>query len=159
MILCPLPTCMSAHSHTHTYTHTLMYTSSQTKTYRVILTDFRLSGLTHQSEYQLSSLFLSHSPSFFYAVPPHPVTLCILFIHPHPYSLYLLFSLTSPSARQDLAFSKSVCWYRQHPSCVNVTPTHLRQQSLCCRQLKEKILQADFQLPQLWVVNNSDNLL
>lgn len=51
-----------------------------------------------------------------------------------------------------------VCWHRQHPSCVNVTPTHLHRQSMCCCQLK-KFLQADFQLAQLWVANNRDNVL
>lgn len=46
-------------------------------------TALRMSGLTHQSEYQLSSLFLSCCPSLFYAVL-HTLSLFVFFSYSPP---------------------------------------------------------------------------
>lgn len=68
-------TCVNSHdARTLIHTHALTQKHIHTR----IRVDLELSGLTHQSEYQLSSVSLSRCPSLFYAVP-HTLSLFVFF--------------------------------------------------------------------------------
>lgn len=128
--------------HIRSFTHV----HSHRNTYTRIRADLKLSGLTHQSEYQLSSVSLSRCPSLFYAVP-HTLSVFVFFSYTptHIPCICCFFSPLRVWGRIWHCFSAFVGLLTSQTSSLCKCHTHVAPSPRSALSSAKK----SFQLPQL----------